>query len=143
MRTDNRIPCEFGLPCDTFRTQFHDSAKTQISIDSNVTYLVEVRSNCGRSESQLDPSRPLLGFRHLDHLPEQRRPHPQAQVLNGRDHVVGYVLAERRTGDTVAKLGHVLFDENTVRWSNFDRWDPKMEVFLKSTEATPCEHLLK
>ncbi len=31
----------------------------------------------------------------------------------------------------------------TVRWSNFDLRDPKMGVFLQSTEATPCEHLLK
>ncbi len=26
---------------------------------------------------------------------------------------------------------------------NFDRRDPKMELFLKSTEANPCGHLLK
>ncbi len=32
---------------------------------------------------------------------------------------------------------------NTVKWSNFDRWDPKMGVFLQSTEATPCGHLQK
>ncbi len=31
----------------------------------------------------------------------------------------------------------------TVRWSNFDRRDPKIRVFLQSTEATPCGHLLK
>jgi hypothetical protein len=31
----------------------------------------------------------------------------------------------------------------TVRWSNFDRLDPKTGVFLQSTEATPCGHLLK
>ncbi len=31
----------------------------------------------------------------------------------------------------------------TGRWSNFDRPDPKMGVFLQSTEATPCGHLLK
>ncbi len=31
---------------------------------------------------------------------------------------------------------------STVRWSNFDRLDPKMGVFLQSTEATPCGHLL-
>ncbi len=30
--------------------------------------------------------------------------------------------------------------EHTVRWSNFDSWDPKMGVFLQSTEATPCGH---
>jgi hypothetical protein len=29
---------------------------------------------------------------------------------------------------------------NTVRWSNFDRRDQKMGVFLQSTEATPCGH---
>jgi hypothetical protein len=33
--------------------------------------------------------------------------------------------------------------EGTVRWSNFDRRDPKMWVFLQSTEATTCGHLLK
>ncbi len=33
--------------------------------------------------------------------------------------------------------------EDTVRWSNFDRRDPKMGVFLQSTEATSCGHLLK
>jgi protein SCO1/2 len=32
---------------------------------------------------------------------------------------------------------------STVRWSNFDRLDPKMGVFLQSTEATPCGHPLK
>ncbi len=32
---------------------------------------------------------------------------------------------------------------STVRWSNFDRRDPKMRVFLLSTEATPCGHHLK
>jgi hypothetical protein len=31
----------------------------------------------------------------------------------------------------------------TVRWSNFDRRDPKKGAFLPSTEATPCGHLLK
>jgi hypothetical protein len=31
----------------------------------------------------------------------------------------------------------------TVRWSNLDRWDPKMGVFLRSAEATPCGHLFK
>jgi hypothetical protein len=31
----------------------------------------------------------------------------------------------------------------TVRWSNFDRRDAKMGVFLRSTEATPCGHVLK
>ncbi len=30
-----------------------------------------------------------------------------------------------------------------VRWSNFDLRDPKMGVFLQSTEATPCGHLLE
>jgi hypothetical protein len=30
----------------------------------------------------------------------------------------------------------------TVRWSNFDWRDPKIGVFLRSTEATPCGHLL-
>ncbi len=30
-----------------------------------------------------------------------------------------------------------------VRWSNFDRQNPNMRVFLRSTEATPCGHLLK
>jgi hypothetical protein len=32
---------------------------------------------------------------------------------------------------------------DTVRWSNFGRRDPKMGVFLQSTEATPCGYLLK
>jgi hypothetical protein len=31
----------------------------------------------------------------------------------------------------------------TDRWSNLDRWDPKMGVFLQSTETTPCRHHLK
>ncbi len=33
--------------------------------------------------------------------------------------------------------------EHTVRWSNCDRRDPKMGVFLQSTEATPRGHFLK
>jgi hypothetical protein len=33
--------------------------------------------------------------------------------------------------------------ERTVRWSNFDRLDTKMGVFLQSSEATPCGHVLK
>ncbi len=32
---------------------------------------------------------------------------------------------------------------NWELWSNFDRLDPKMGVFLQSTEATPCGHVLK
>ncbi len=32
---------------------------------------------------------------------------------------------------------------DTVRWSNFARWDPKMGVFLQSTEATPCGPVLE
>jgi hypothetical protein len=32
---------------------------------------------------------------------------------------------------------------NTVRLSNFDRRDPKTGVFLQSTEAIPCGHLIK
>jgi hypothetical protein len=31
---------------------------------------------------------------------------------------------------------------STVRWSNFDRLDPKMGVFLQSTEATPADMFL-
>ncbi len=31
----------------------------------------------------------------------------------------------------------------TVRWSNFDRRDPKIEIFLQSTKATPGGHLLR
>jgi hypothetical protein len=31
----------------------------------------------------------------------------------------------------------------TVRWCNFDRRNPKMGVFLRSTEATPSGHVLK
>ncbi len=31
-----------------------------------------------------------------------------------------------------------LIISRTVRWSNFERHDPKVEVFLKSTQATPC-----
>ncbi len=31
----------------------------------------------------------------------------------------------------------------TVTWSYFDRRNTKMGVFLKSTETTPCRHLLK
>ncbi len=34
-------------------------------------------------------------------------------------------------------------EENTVRWSNFDRRNPKLGVFFHSTQATPCGHLLK
>jgi hypothetical protein len=41
---------------------------------------------------------------------------------------------------------HTLFTDGerltTVRWSNFDRLDPKMGVFLQSTQATPCGHVL-
>ncbi len=33
--------------------------------------------------------------------------------------------------------------QSTVRWPNFDLWDPKIAVFLPSIEATPCGHLLK
>jgi hypothetical protein len=33
-------------------------------------------------------------------------------------------------------------NECTVRWSNFDRWDPKMGV-LKYRGNTPCGHHLK
>ncbi len=32
---------------------------------------------------------------------------------------------------------------STIRWSNLDRRDPKMGVFLPRTETTPCGHLLK
>ncbi len=38
---------------------------------------------------------------------------------------------------------NLLYATCPVRWSNFDRQDPKMGVFLQSTEATPCGHLLK
>ncbi len=31
----------------------------------------------------------------------------------------------------------------TVRWSNFDPLDPKIGVFLQSTEATPCGNVLE
>jgi hypothetical protein len=34
------------------------------------------------------------------------------------------------------------FQQCTVRLSNLS-WDPKMGVFLQSTEATPCGHFLK
>ncbi len=41
--------------------------------------------------------------------------------------------------DCLPRTPHLL---GTVRWSNFDRRDPKMEVFLQSTEATPWGYLL-
>ncbi len=36
-----------------------------------------------------------------------------------------------------------IVQHDTVRWSNFDPLDPKMGVFLQSTQATPCGHVLK
>jgi hypothetical protein len=33
--------------------------------------------------------------------------------------------------------------EHTVRWSNFQRRDPKVGIFLKSTEATPWGYISK
>jgi hypothetical protein len=33
--------------------------------------------------------------------------------------------------------------KSTVRWSNFERRDPKTGVFLKSTEATPCGYFFE
>jgi hypothetical protein len=39
--------------------------------------------------------------------------------------------------------GDILVSLRTVWWSNFDRWDPKMVIFLQNTEAMPCGHLLK
>jgi hypothetical protein len=33
--------------------------------------------------------------------------------------------------------------QGTLRWSNFDRRNPKMGVFLQSTEETHCGHHLK
>ncbi len=47
--------------------------------------------------------------------------------------------SKRNTINVWAKI----VTEITVRWSNFDPLDPKMGVFLQSTEATPCGHLLK
>ncbi len=41
------------------------------------------------------------------------------------------------------KNDHVNPFQVTVGWSNFDRLDPKMGVFLQSTKATPCGHVLK
>ncbi len=42
------------------------------------------------------------------------------------------------------RISFILYDtEVTVRWSNFDPRDPKMGLFLQSTEATSCGHHLK
>jgi hypothetical protein len=51
-------------------------------------------------------------------------------------------------GDVQEEVVVVVFlakskQKRTVRWSNFDRRDPKMGVFLQRTEATPCGHILK
>ncbi len=63
----------------------------------------------------------------------------------------GWLLSEKSTEQTgrVSCIRLVTFEErawlcqNTVRWSNFDRLDSKMEVFLQSTEAIPCGHVLE
>ncbi len=36
-----------------------------------------------------------------------------------------------------------VYPSYTVRWSNFERQDPKIGVFLQSTDATPCGYNLK
>ncbi len=46
-------------------------------------------------------------------------------------------------GGLIACSMKVSGSQHTVGWSNFDPLDPKMGVFLKSTEATTCGHLLK
>jgi hypothetical protein len=48
----------------------------------------------------------------------------------------------RETNVFVDHSVYVCDTASTVRWSNFDRRDPKMGVFLGSTEATTCGHLL-
>ncbi len=51
------------------------------------------------------------------------------------------------TSQSKIKLNRNRFDLTalvpTFRWSNFDCRDPKMGVFLQSTEATPCGRVLK
>jgi hypothetical protein len=44
--------------------------------------------------------------------------------------------------DTQTFLGFLFGQQVAVRWSNFDRRDPKMEVFLQSTEATHADIFL-
>jgi hypothetical protein len=56
--------------------------------------------------------------------------------------------ARHKGGDTALARGKkpdrvTPWRQHTIRWSNFDRWDPKIGVFLQSTEATPCGHPLK
>ncbi len=54
--------------------------------------------------------------------------------------VTGRVLVELEDDTPVLGTYGISY---TVRLSNFDRRDRKMGVFLQSTEATPCGHLLK
>ncbi len=49
----------------------------------------------------------------------------------------------RQQGPVAGTPVGIFWGRSTVRWSNFDPRDPKMGVFLESTEATPCGHLLK
>jgi hypothetical protein len=55
------------------------------------------------------------------------------------DRIYGGIFTDRMYREFTGRV----YSVHTVRWSNFDRLDPKMGVFLQSTEATPCGHVLK
>ncbi len=62
---------------------------------------------------------------------------PDQSVLYSRWCLEWKLVLRGHTGSTSSDHSH------TVRWSNLDRLDPKMGVFLQSTEATRCGHVLK
>ncbi len=80
----------------------------------------------------------IIGSTSADRSPAARRVEQKALARAARHRAVVVLPGETRRG---SRLGTV--QKSTVRWSNFDRRDPKMGVFLQSTEAIPCVHLLK
>jgi hypothetical protein len=56
---------------------------------------------------------------------------------------LGYMVDRNGRWTFADELAGTSEQQHTVRWPNFDRLDPKMGVFLRGTEATPCGHVLK
>jgi hypothetical protein len=71
-----------------------------------------------------------------------RIPLVRAASHAGHTPIPGRAGGKVRT-EVIRRIIHPKYAIDTVRWSNFDRRNPRMGVLLPSTEATPCGHDLK
>jgi hypothetical protein len=109
--------------------------------DGNATTLAEDHLSASFSEPDAVLVAPVSKVKEsgikFPHVPTPTAPSAPSSTLDVS------VVTDKDGNAMLKKFQIANFLHRTVRLFNFDRWEPKMVVFLRSTEATPCGHRLK